>query len=32
MIEGYLLHNSQAIENSKDPNMLSLNSIRKWGE
>jgi hypothetical protein len=31
MIEGYLLHNCQAIQNSKDPNILGMASIRKWG-
>lgn len=32
MIEGYLFHNCEAIQSSKDPNMFSLSSIKKWGE
>lgn len=32
MIEGYLFHNCQAIQSSKDPNVFSLGSIKKWGE
>lgn len=32
MIEGYLFHNLQAIQSSKDPNVFSLGSIKKWGE
>jgi hypothetical protein len=32
MIEGYLLHNSQAIQTSKDPSILNMSNIKKWGE
>ncbi len=32
MIEGYLLHNSQAIQASKDPSLLNISTIKKWGE
>lgn len=32
MIEGYLLHNSQAIQKSQDPSLLAIRSIKKWGE
>lgn len=32
MIEGYLLHNCQAIQNSKDTNILGMEAIKKWGE
>lgn len=32
MIEGYLLNNCQTIQTSRDPSILSLGSIKKWGE
>ena len=31
MIEGYLLHNCQAIQNSKDSKILDMGVIKKWG-
>lgn len=32
MIEGYLLHNCQTIQSSKDTSILGMEAIKKWGE
>ena len=31
VIENYLIHNAETVEASSDANLLSLDSIRKWG-
>lgn len=31
VIENYLIHNAETIEASSDANLLSLDSIKKWG-